>query len=45
MHLSEAWPYNFLIQEHGSVCLGILNGGEVGLDNINVIGGKKNPSD
>ncbi|KAL8482204.1 hypothetical protein ACS0TY_027802 [Phlomoides rotata] len=32
-------PESYLIvTEHGNVCLGILNGDEVGLDNINVIG-------
>ncbi|PIM99874.1 Aspartyl protease [Handroanthus impetiginosus] len=32
-------PESYLIvTEHGNVCLGILNGGEVGLGNFNVIG-------
>ncbi|EPS72688.1 hypothetical protein M569_02067 [Genlisea aurea] len=32
-------PQSYLIvTEHGNVCLGILNGGEVGLGNINLIG-------
>ena len=31
--------YN-LLQKHGNACLGILNGSEVGLESVNLIGGK-----
>jgi hypothetical protein len=35
-------PENYLIvTKHGNVCLGILNGSEVGLENFNIIGGKR----
>lgn len=31
----------FHLQKYGNACLGILNGTEVGLSNLNVIGGKQ----
>lgn len=34
--LHSLWP----CQEHGNVCLGILNGTEAGLEDFNIIGGK-----
>ena len=30
---------SLFIQEKGNVCLGILNGTEIGLENYNIIGG------
>ncbi|XP_011069464.1 aspartic proteinase Asp1 [Sesamum indicum] len=38
IHLQLRPESYLIVTEHGNVCLGILDGGEVGLGNINVIG-------
>lgn len=38
---AKEYIYGFNFQAKGNVCLGILNGTEVGLGNVNLIGGKE----
>lgn len=40
-HFNSQILTKYFLQSKGNVCLGILNGSEVGLENENVIGGKE----